>query len=461
MPLNFYFLEKNQKKILIFIVLSALAISLEHSFYFRIPPIVDAGAYDAIAQNLLAGRGYRQELGVPFEKDNAIGRVGPGYEFFLAAVYFLFGHRYWVVWILQALFHSASIFLIFGISMELGRGLTGQGGRFSVLPAALFSAALFGFYPDLLIGTSMLLTESLSILLMLSVVYLFFKYYSNENLPVLLAGSVLFGFSILVRSALGLLVFPFFILFCQRKKWAHFFIFFMIFAAILAPWTIRNYRIYKAFIPTDLTFGDNFLSGNNPYASGELDDSRVILNKSYEAYDIVTAGRMMTKDALKFIVSDPLNFMRITGGRISMYFSFIRPTGWWPYLFGSRWQPVIVSLSAFFSALIFTLGFYGIYAAFKNKFLIEQKKLFFLLICLAGVVLPIIFIIVETRYRYPSYPFMTIFSGLGLQFLLFGEEKLGDRLKPLLAILGLLLLNAGWDASRNLSRIMERLFSLK
>jgi len=34
-----------------------------------------------------AGQGYVEDTTIPFAADSAIGRVGPGYEFFLAGVY--------------------------------------------------------------------------------------------------------------------------------------------------------------------------------------------------------------------------------------------------------------------------------------------------------------------------------------------------------------------------------------
>ncbi|MCX6731761.1 MAG: hypothetical protein NTX55_02110 [Candidatus Parcubacteria bacterium] len=87
-----------QKRILLFIIFGAFGISLIHSFYFRIQPIVDARAYDNIATNLASGKGYLEDASAPKEKDAAIARVGPGYELFLAGVYKIFGHHYKIIW---------------------------------------------------------------------------------------------------------------------------------------------------------------------------------------------------------------------------------------------------------------------------------------------------------------------------------------------------------------------------
>ena len=113
------FVNANWKKLLWGIVFASFLLSLTHSFYFQIEPSVDAGAYDRIAVNILNGHGYRQNFDLPFEKDNSIGRVGPGYEFFLVGVYFIFGHHYEVVWFLQAIFHALSVLLVFLIILKV------------------------------------------------------------------------------------------------------------------------------------------------------------------------------------------------------------------------------------------------------------------------------------------------------------------------------------------------------
>ncbi|MDP2909630.1 MAG: hypothetical protein Q8N69_00980, partial [bacterium] len=111
------FLKEN--KILLIILIISFGISLIHSFYFRIQPIVDARAYDNIAVNLINGNGYKEDVNAAPDKDFSIGRVGPGYEFFLAGAYTIFGHHYGIVWILQAIFHVLTALFVFLISKEI------------------------------------------------------------------------------------------------------------------------------------------------------------------------------------------------------------------------------------------------------------------------------------------------------------------------------------------------------
>ena len=454
------------------IITASFLLSLAHSFYFRIEPSVDAGAYDRIAVNVLNGEGYRQNFNLPFEKDNSIGRVGPGYEFFLVAVYYIFGHHYEVVWILQAIFHALSVLLVFLIAVKIGSpaGDPILNGR----TAALIASAFFGFYPDLIVGSSMLLAENLAIFLMLLSVFIFFQLFEKPGIKLTMLLGAIFAFSVLVRTPLFLIIMPFIYFFYSRKLFLNLALLLLVFAAVMTPWTIRNFQVYGAFIPTSLTFGDDLLSGNHPGSSGELDDSRIQFTAKYNDYDMVVSDRLSAKEAIIFILFNPLEFLKITFYRISIYFSFARPTGWWPYLFGSPWQAVVLLLSSLWSVIIFTFGFFGILETVKKiknmlvshsepfdpaqDKLREESNLLWLLSFLAAVVLPVIFIVVETRYRYPSYVFFAIFAGLGMVEAVKNANGYAIiNAKRLVAIFLVLFGNTIFDIVRNWDRIVSRL----
>src|SRR3990167_4640969 len=99
------------QKMILMVVGASFLLSLSYSFYYRVPLYVDARAYDEIAQNIAKGIGYRESPDLAIEQDHSIMRVGPGYEFFLASVYKIFGHHIEIIWILQALFQAASVWL--------------------------------------------------------------------------------------------------------------------------------------------------------------------------------------------------------------------------------------------------------------------------------------------------------------------------------------------------------------
>src|SRR3989344_1758368 len=94
------------------VVILSLVLSLGHSFFYKIELAVDARAYDQIAQNILVGRGFIEDSSKDILFDHAIVRAGPAYEYFLAFIYRLFGHNLEAVWIIQAILHALTAYLI-------------------------------------------------------------------------------------------------------------------------------------------------------------------------------------------------------------------------------------------------------------------------------------------------------------------------------------------------------------
>jgi len=464
-----------KNKIIITIVLAAFILSLAYSFYFKIDPAVDAAAYDRIAWNLVLGNGYKERAELSYEKDLAILRVGPGYEFFLALIYFVFGHYLWVIWIIHALLSAISTYLVFLLSKEIFK----ESQSFFIGAAA---ASFMAFSPDLITINGMLMTETLGVFLIILSVYLFFKYMNSEDKPVyfVVLTALAFGAAVLVRTPIALLFLPFagyFIFHPVRKtvndvfkiddfkgdqtkglsngihkNWRHFLFFSFALVLIFLPWTLRNYRTYRSFIPTNLAFGYDLLAGNHSGATGELEP--YYLNEQFMGQGRIEGNKLALKEALLFIFANPLEFLKITFYRISIYFSFTRPTGFWFHLEGAS-RALTLALSALYSVLLFVFGFLGIYRI-KELPLADKKRAKFFLWALLAMPLAVIWIIVETRYRFLVYPFFAVFAGYG--FIALMDKKI--NIKVFAVIFGILFLNAAFDAWRNSARIMEKIAEL-
>lgn len=438
-------LSKKEVRLAMALVGAAFLLSLSYSFYFKIRPAVDAAAYDNIAWNLVEGRGYKENAELFYEKDIAILRVGPGYQFFLAGIYFIFGRNYEAVWIINALLHALTALFAYFLSREVfGTNWTPWIGW--------VSAALIGFSPDLITMSGMLMTETLAVFLVTLTAFLFFKYINNFSRPLYLAvllGAV-FGFAVLVRTPVALMTLPIFYYFFEKKQWAQFLVFVVILIAVFTPWTIRNYKTYGAFIPTNYAFGYDLLIGNHQGASGELEEYEAARRYVYE-YEKVPGNKLALKEALRFIVFNPLEFLKITLKRISIYFSFVRPTGFWFHLKGTS-RATTLALSALYSALIFGLAFWGIYKIreLSGEEKEKAKRLFWLTVTAP---LAVIFIVVETRYRFLAYPLLSVLAGFGLYDLF----KQKTDFKALFAIWGVLLFNSAIDGTHNLDRVLERI----
>lgn len=429
--------------------LFAFSLSLAYSLYFRIQPSVDARAYDAIAQNIVSGNGYRESSEVAAIEDNSILRVGPGYEVFLALIFFIFGHNYLAVWIAQAALHALTALLVFAAARKI---FSGSDQRDLIG----FIAALFiGLSPDLITMSGMLMTETLGVFLVALTVFMFFKLADEENISyssAFIAG-IAFGMAALVRTPSMLIFLPIGAYFLLKKKVGHLAFFIIAAAIIFAPWITRNYLVYRTFIPTNLAYGIDLAAGNHPGASGELEpyprNDEVIAQ-----YGKISGTRELTKEAILFILDSPVEFLKITASRISVYFSFARPTGFWFHLSGISMALTLI-LSALYAALLFFFGFLGVWACHKNKPDCGDmaKWLFYMAMTMP---LAVIFIIVETRYRFLVYPIFSVFAGFGAHALF---SKAISK-KHLLSIFAVLFLNTAFDILRNVNRILERIDSL-
>ncbi|OGY64297.1 MAG: hypothetical protein A3I89_01245 [Candidatus Harrisonbacteria bacterium RIFCSPLOWO2_02_FULL_41_11] len=449
---------KKEDLILVIVLLGALFVSLSYSFYFRIPPAVDARAYNNIAWNIVTGNGYREDVNVPIDEDNAIMRVGPGYEFFLAAIYYLFGHHYEAVWVIQALLNVLSAGLIFLVTKEIFKV------HWNYL-IGVTAAILIGFSPDLITMQGMLMTETLGVFLIVLTAYLFFRYFNQTEKSgwKIFSIGVTLALASTVRTPALFLIFPIIWVLWKNKNWKHLLFVFLGLVLIFTPWIARNYYVYRTFVPTNLAYGIDLGSGNHFGASGELEPYPV--NDLYlEQYGLVEGSRRLTGEALRFIVFNPLEFLKITLYRTSIYFSFARPTGFWFHLHG--WSKAITLVfSAIYSVILFVFGFWGIWSLFAGSREARQisymngrektlAKIF--LAMLIMMPLAVVGIIVETRYRMLVYPFLAVFAGYGLS--VFWQKKL--EWQPALIITFLLGANTFFDVSRNLGRIFERIQDL-
>lgn len=431
------------KKIVLAIAGASFLLSISYSFYYRVPLYVDAKAYDQIAQNIVGGLGYREDPNLAIEQDHSIMRVGPGYEFFLAGVYKIFGHHIEIIWVLQAFFLAASVWLSFIISR-----LVFKDDWHPIM--GVVAAILVAFSPDLILSSSMVLTETLSIFLMLLTVYVIFHRLDNLSYSNTALSAFLLGLAFLVRTSLGIALLVITVFEILNRRYKHALLFAFIFILVLTPWTVRNYQHYHALIPANLAGGIDILAGNHDGAIGELIELPERISKKYADLNPVESDRAMLKDSVAFILSHPLQFIKLTFLRLSMYFSFARPTGWWFHLSGME-QMLTVLSSALYSVVLFTLGLSGVILSIKKTF---NGRVALMTVLFFSMPLSIIFIIVETRYRYPVYPFLAIFAGYAVHAF-FRERRFTIRVTAVTFMV--LLANTAFDVLRNIDRIIEKI----
>lgn len=431
-----------KNKILSLILFFSFAAGLVYSFYFRIMPTVDAQHYDTVAMNILEKGEYKSDLSKSYEFDLALFLSGPGYEFFLAGIYYFFGHNYEVVWIIQALLHALSVFFLFKVCQRLFP-ISGK-------KIGLIAAILFGLHPDLIEISAMLMTETLYLFLTILCLWAFvYTYQSTKSAPSLLLGSVT-ALAILTRPTVVLFIplMLFYYLYNRHYKSLGFFL--LALGIFLAPWAIRNYIYYHQLILTTLTGSVNIWLGNTLQATGgQFFSAFNPANDYVRTHGLSSLKQKVSFEFWSFVFGHPFVFLKLCLWRTVRFFSLIRPMGFWFYQNGLG-QVIFICSSGLAIIALFISGFSGILLSFK-----EKKFIFYYLIAMA-LSLPLVLIlsVVQSRYRFQIYPFLAVFGGYSIYKYIWERQRTVK--KSLWLAGGILVLLTSIDIFFSFSTVVER-----
>ena len=428
-------------RVLSVVLAAGLVASLAYAFYFQVRVAVDAKAYDSIAWSLVQGTGYTETTSsIP---NSSVGRLGPGYEFFLAFWYFIFGHRIWVIWIIQSLLHVGSGFLIYRIIRKLASPDTPE-------MFAIVGAAFYLFFIDVLEFPAMLMAETLYLFLIILGASLSIDLWKKPTTQRAVLISATLALAVLVRTpaALPLLLILGFL--AVRRQFRPLMLSILTVVVIMTPWTIRNWIVYHRMIPTSSILGYDLWVGNHPDAPypGELTAAREIDLYSVE-HGLFAANKRGLEEVSRYAVSQPFKLLERQLVKASIYFSAARPAAFWFHLHGTS-RFVTVVYSSLFSFVLLVWGLAGLWKFALRKGIENRMLLLFTIAAPASV----IWIVIETRYRYQIYPMLVIFGALFLAD--FVKDKKG-HVKILLISLAIITANTTFDLVRNSARVMNRL----
>jgi len=99
-------------------------------------------------------------------------------------------------------------------------------------------------------------------------------------------------------------------------------------AAVIAPWTIRNYRVTGAFIPVSSNGGGNLYSANNPLAEGAYTGEA--WEELFDEADTDEAlHRLGMEKATRWIRENPRAFAELAAVKFRLFWSNDRDIAWW------------------------------------------------------------------------------------------------------------------------------------
>lgn len=354
-------------------------------------PIVvreDAVEYDKIGWNIAQGRGFSLDGKSP----TAIR--GPIYPYFLAAIYFIFGHNYSAIFVIQILMHVVNCFLIFLIAREAYNETSG-----------IIAAFLYAFYPGFIFYTGLILSETLTILLLQCSILVLVKGLNDHAIKLVGISGMVLGLSTLCRPTT--ILYPVFLsvilmIFKNTRHLVRYGLSFMIAMILtLTPWIIRNYVEFGKFIPVSVFSGYNLLLG-----SISQDNQTFDINAFKNNYwtDPIEMDREAFHQGWENIISNPVDYILMMPQKL---IHFLLPEGM--AIIGSSHTLQGVTLIAF-QLIILAFALIG---SFREK--VSEKTLIFISLSIYFGLVHIIFISTP-RFNLPIMPYVLILASIGMRW---------------------------------------------
>lgn len=249
--------------------------------------------YDA-ARSIAAGDGFTDK-GVL----TAFWPVGwPG---FLGSLLFVFGPHLWV---------GQCANLVLSIAVI---GLTAMAGKrlFSDSPSWKLGILVIAILPNQIAYVPLMSVEIFFEFLLL----LGFVLMTTQSVRTLAASGLVFGVAALTKTqavfipaVLGLPLLSF-----GLGRWIRTVVLTgVVMAAVILPWTVRNYTVFHAFIPVSTNGGYTLLTGNNPSAQGGYTaNDPLVADLSKDPRDQVAMDRLERDRAWTWIGANPMAFVRL------------------------------------------------------------------------------------------------------------------------------------------------------
>ncbi len=349
----------------------------------------DAVDYDALAQSLVAGRGFTIN-GEP------TAFRAPGYPFFLALVYWTFGHNILIVQIVQAFMSTLAVML----TMYLGELV---GGRRIALLSGIGAAGYHYFF----YVSAWLVSETLFLFLWVIGLVLLTRFIQRGQFLPLLWSGIAFGLATLTRPATLLAVLLWsgvgWLALRPRRVWG---ILLMATLLTILPWTIRNWFVFDTFVPVSTNSGYVFYGANNSDAiGGQREGFPLWLPHLSEP----ERDREYIRQALTWITAHPAEFVNLLPKKLARL--------WSPLSISSADRPLETRFDGLiypFWMIFLALAMWGCAIAFKR----EAKTATILTVPLIATNLTALIFFGSTRYAVPMVPSLLIFAAFATDALI-------------------------------------------
>jgi 4-amino-4-deoxy-L-arabinose transferase-like glycosyltransferase len=265
-------------------------------WHFHAPQKSDQASYFALAQGLL--QNHRYGFG-----EGGLAYWPPGFPFFLAFCFLVFGVKGWVPLLANILLFAGTLVVVFRLGSRIGGSRSGKLAALLLVPWPTF-VMIAGFSGK----------EPLLVLLLCLILLVFARVLETRSSLariglVVLVGSLLAAASLTQPSfLLFVLVLLVYDLICTGRALpvaGRFSLAVLSMSLVILPWTFRNHRVLGAWIPVSTNGGDVLYRANNPLATGGY-TARGEVN--LDGLDEVSRGRVGFRLGLEWIRSHPGRF---------------------------------------------------------------------------------------------------------------------------------------------------------
>lgn len=300
--------------------------------------------------------------------------------------------------LLNALLGTIIVLLVYAIAKQA----TGR------RPMALLAALMTCCYPTFVYAAATYHAVNFYVALFLLAVLVTIRYARAGTMRYGLALGVICGVMVLFRASLILhSVFLVLFAFYHRRSLRLLVLQALLIVAVLAPWTIRNYRLLGKPIYSANSVGYSLWRGHNPMTkgSGQTDAISADLWQALQGLEHndqfeVAKDRLFLRKALKHIRTHPLDELVLAVRKLFLF---------WVYEF---YDPNITHRLAYLIPHFVTLALFAVgVARSKHDMVPEPRRLMFGLFAIQTMVVVCFFVLV--RYRMLIEPLIFIFAAAG------------------------------------------------
>jgi hypothetical protein len=236
--------------LLVSLVVRLAAVPLVHATSY----LSDETEYIEIARGILEKGEFADSNG-----DRSVR--APLYPFFLSGVFTLSGGSVALAHVAGCLLGVAGVFFVFALAHRI----------WNDMKSALVAAAIAGLHPSLVIYSTLLLTETLYLVLLMGALVTAYDLEAGPSRGRAAGLGALAGLASLTRPVfLGF--FPLLLLLLAARRGGvgkrYLALALAAWVVVLAPWTFRNTLLHGDLVIVGSGGGSSLLTGNNPFATG-------------------------------------------------------------------------------------------------------------------------------------------------------------------------------------------------